>query len=82
MVRKSASSPKVKVVEKTVYIKTVDGSVLRGKINIGSSDRLSDVFVKGKTPFVVLYGAGTPEGPPKVLVINKNHIVWVEPDEA
>lgn len=72
-----------KVTEKAVYVKTVDGSLVRGKINIGTNDRLSDVFVKGKFPFVVLFDVGESGGGiKKVLIINKNHIVWVEPDEA
>jgi hypothetical protein len=72
---------RAKVTEAAVYIKTVDGSLVRGKVNIGTNDRLSDVFVKGKFPFVVLFDVGEPEGIKKVLIINKNHIVWVEPDE-
>ncbi len=79
MPRKSEKTKKT--IERTVYVKTVDGSLLRGKINIGSSDRLSDVFVEGKNPFVVLYDVGERDLPKKVLVVNKNHIVWVEPDE-
>ncbi len=76
------SEKQAKVAEKAVYIKTVEGSLVRGKINIGSNDRLSDVFVKGKYPFVVLFDVGEPDGIRKVLIINKNHIVWVEPDEG
>lgn len=70
-----------KTVDRTVYVKTVDGSLLRGTVNIGSNDRLSDVFVKGRSPFVVLFDVGERDLPKKVLVVNKNHIVWVEPDE-
>jgi len=72
-----------KVVEKAVYVKTVDGSLIQGKINIGSNKRISDVFVKGGAPFVVVYDVVSHSTVPrKVLVINKNHIVWVEPDES
>jgi hypothetical protein len=71
-----------KITEKAVYIKTVDGSLIRGKINLGLEKRISDVFVKSETPFIVVYDVGDPSLPKKVLVVNKNHIVWVEPDET
>lgn len=71
-----------KVVEKSVYVKMLEGSLIHGKINIGMNDRLSDVFTKGDSPFVVIYDIGEGEGPKKVLIVNKSHIVWVEPDEG
>jgi hypothetical protein len=72
----------LKVVEKFIYVKTVDGSMIRGKINIGSNKRISDMFMIGEAPFIVLYDVVQQQDmPKKVLVINKRHIIWVEPDE-
>ena len=64
-----------------VALKMVEGSVLQGKINIGKRDRVSDIFTKSEEPFVVLFDASYSGGSGKTLVINKNHIVWIEPED-
>ena len=63
-----------------VTIKTVDGSMLQGKVNLGAERRVSDIFTKSNNPFVVLFDAAYTGGAGKVLVINKSHIVWIEPE--
>jgi hypothetical protein len=65
-----------------VTIRTSDGSVVQGKINLGQRRRISDVFTKSEEPFVVLYEATYSGGSGKVLVINKDHILWIEPEEG
>lgn len=75
-----------KVETKTQYvrIKTTDGSTFRGTLNLNSEtknmDRLSDFFTKGKNPFITLYEV-TAQGRSDVFIINKDHIVWVTPEE-
>jgi len=64
-----------------VTIKTTDGSTLTGQVNIGIKDRVSDLFTKADTHFIVLTDAETHQGSGKVLVVNKNQIVWVEPHD-
>jgi hypothetical protein len=64
-----------------VSIKTTDGSTLAGKVNIGIKERVSDLFTKTDDPFIVLTGAEHDYASEKVLFINKNHIVWVEPQD-
>ena len=62
-----------------VTIKTLDGSIV-GKVNLGYENRMSDLFTKTDNPFIVVFDAthlGSPKK--KVLVINKQHIVWAEP---
>jgi small nuclear ribonucleoprotein (snRNP)-like protein len=78
-----AETPKFsyKRVFKNVTIRTTDGSTLSGKVNIGIKDRLSDLFTKGESPFVVLFDAGYKDSHGKVFIVNKNNIVWVEPEE-
>ncbi len=70
-----------RVVERRVSIKTVDGAIIQGKINIGPNKRISDVFLTGEAPFIVVYNVGRQHVQDKVLIINKQHIVWVEPEE-
>lgn len=71
-----------KVTERHVSVKTVDGSLIQGKINIGTMKRISDMFLENDSPFVIIYDACSTSGENKVFIINKTHIVWVEPDEA
>jgi len=70
-----------KVKPKRVSIRTADGSTLVGMVNIGDKERVSDLFTKMDTPFVVLYDAASCVGANKVFFINKSHIVWVEPED-
>ncbi|MFZ5572162.1 MAG: hypothetical protein ACOZF0_17315 [Thermodesulfobacteriota bacterium] len=66
-----------------VIIEATNGVRYRGKLNLKAEiepiDRLSDLFVKGKNPFVTLYGV-TAQGSNKVVILNKSHIVAVMPD--
>jgi len=78
---KKGTGKKMNAVESLVTVRTVDGSVLRGKINLGDGNRVSDIFTQSETPFIVLYDVVTQSAESKVLVVNKNHIVWVEPEE-
>ena len=66
---------------KKITIRTSDGATIQGKVNLTSMERVSEIFTKGKSPFIVMVDAVLREGQGKVLVINKEHIVWVEPEE-
>ena len=66
---------------KKITIRTTDGSTLLGKVNIGIKERVSDLFTKTENPFIVLLDAEHKEGSGKVLIVNKNHVVWAEPGE-
>jgi len=66
---------------RNVTIKTIDGSTLTGKLNLGIKDRVSDLFTKTDDPFVILIDAEQKEVAGKVLFVNKNNIVWVEPED-
>jgi hypothetical protein len=70
-----------KVNTKNITIRTADGSTLSGKVNIEEKERVSDVFTKTDTPFVVLFDAASASGCGRVFFINKTHIVWVEPED-
>ena len=65
-----------------VSFKTLDGSLIEGKVNLGYENRMSDLLTKTDNPFIVVFDAmyvGSPKK--KVLVLNKQHIVWAEPQE-
>ncbi|OEU45820.1 MAG: hypothetical protein BBJ60_08740 [Desulfobacterales bacterium S7086C20] len=65
-----------------VTIRTVDGSVLQGKVNLGKEERVSDVFTKSERQFIVLFNATYTGVSKKVLIINKAHIVWIEDETS
>ena len=66
---------------RNITIRTIDGSTLSGKVNIGIKDRVSDLFTKTENPFIVLLDAEHKDGSGKVFIVNKNNIVWAEPLE-
>jgi AAA+ ATPase superfamily predicted ATPase len=64
-----------------VAIKLIDGTILNGKVNLSSKQRVSDLFTKSSNPFIVVVGALSKDTEDKIMFINKNHIIWVEPDD-
>ncbi len=67
---------------KKITLRTSDGSTMTGKVNIGIKERVSDLFTKTESRFIVLLNAEASSGSGKVLFINKDHIVWVEPENT
>lgn len=65
---------------RNIIIKTTDGETISGKVNIGVKDRVSDLFTKTGSQFIVLFDAELRNSSGKVLFINKDNIVWVEPE--
>ena len=70
-----------KTAYKNITIRTTDGNTLMGKVNIGIKERVSDLFTKTEKPYIVLLDAEHKDGSGKVLIVNKDHIVWAEPEE-
>jgi len=66
---------------RAVTIQTSDGSTLMGQVNLGIKDRVSELFTRSDSPFVVLTDVETCKGCGKTLIVNKSHIVWVEPHD-
>jgi len=64
-----------------IVIKTTDGSTIFGRVNLGIKERVSDLFTKTENPFLVLVDVEHREGSGKVLFVNKNNIVWAEPED-
>jgi hypothetical protein len=74
---------------KEVIIKTSDGTIISGQINLDSeeiaADRVSDLLVKGKNKFLLVYNAEdmkVMEEQVSVVLLNKQHILWVIPNDA
>lgn len=61
---------------KRVTIKMSDGSVFGGKVNIRSFQRLSDYLRATDDRFIVILAEE--EKPQKVMMVNKNYILWAE----
>ena len=64
-----------------VTIKTVDGSTVQGKVNISPNQRISDLLTLQKGHFLVVVDASFMDFQGKTLFINKDHIVWIEPED-
>lgn len=66
---------------KSITVRTIDGETFNGKINIGPDKRVSDIFTQGDRPFIVMVDVTSMDTQGKTRFINKDHIVWVEPDD-
>jgi hypothetical protein len=64
-----------------INVKTTDGSLFNGKVNITANERVSDLFRSGGDPFLVMVDVNMPDGATRTLFVNKRHVVWVEPEE-
>ena len=68
-----------------VSIKMVDGSLVRGKVNIFQGEevvqRVSDIFTKVSDPFIVVFDVTAEGKSGRVLIINKRNISWVSPED-
>jgi hypothetical protein len=66
---------------RSITIRTTDGSTLNGQVNISPDGRVSDLFTRADKTFIVMVGVTSADTQGKTRFINKDHIVWVEPDE-
>lgn len=66
---------------KTITVRTIDGSTFNGKVNISPDQRVSDLFTKSGRSFIVMVDVTSIDTSGKTRFINKNHIVWVEPED-
>jgi len=72
---------------KKVTIRMVDGSLVRGKINLHKHkdesliQRASEMFTRHQDPFVVVFEATLEGHSNRVVIVNKRNILWVSPDD-
>ena len=74
-----------KLIPRTVSIKLVDGSLVKGKINLHHGEamvqRVSDIFTRVTDPFLVVFDATVEGKAGKVLIVNKHNVVWASPED-
>jgi len=69
-----------------VLVKLIDGSLVRGKVNLYrdeeiSLQRVSEIFTRVQDPFVVVFDATMEGKVGQICFINKSNIIWVSPEE-
>ena len=67
---------------KTVTVKLKDGTMINGKLNIGEYARVFDYFRSSPDQYFILSDAEHDGQSGKVVIINKNEIVWAEPEDT
>jgi hypothetical protein len=76
--------------DRLIRLKLIDGTIVSGQVNINREpgyDRLSDMVVSYREPFLVLFSVTVTHKEyetsikHKTLFINKDHILWASPDE-
>lgn len=65
-----------------ITVKTSDGSTIQGKINVAPGHRVSDIFTKSESSFIVMIDVSYRDGVGKILFVNKRHILWIEPEDS
>ena len=66
---------------RSLTIKTTDGSTIHGKVNLAYNPRVSDLLTECTTPFLIMVEVMSKDSKGKVMFINKEQIVWAEPEE-
>ncbi len=65
---------------KNITVKMSDGSEVKGKINIMSFARLSDLMKHSTDKFVTVLSEEA-DGAQRVVIINKDFIVWAQTED-
>lgn len=65
---------------KNIVVKMSDGSMVKGKINIMSFARLSDLMKHSTDKFVTVLSEEV-DGAQRVVIINKDYIVWAQTED-
>ena len=64
-----------------VTVRLADGTTIKGLLNIGKYNRLSDFLnARDSDPFLIVYEASMPGTDGKVVIINRGHIAWAAPE--
>ena len=64
-----------------VSVHMADGTTIKGLLNIGKYNRLSDFLnSKDAEPFLIVYDASMDGTAGKVVIINRSHIAWAAPE--
>jgi hypothetical protein len=63
---------------KNIKIKISDGTIIAGKINVMSHEKLSLYLKTTNDRFVTILSEGTEDKERKVTIINREHIIWAD----
>ena len=66
---------------KQAIVKLIDGTSIKGSVNLKYSTRLADLLNTYDDQFIVMFDCSMREELGKVLLVNKKHIIWVAPVE-
>lgn len=66
---------------RSITVRTTDGSTINGKVNISPDQRVSELFTRRDVSFIVMVDVVLKDAAGKTRFINKDHIVWVEPED-
>jgi hypothetical protein len=66
---------------RSITVRTTDGSTINGKVNISPDQRVSELFTQRDVAFIVMVDVVDKDAVGKTRFINKDHIVWVEPED-
>ena len=77
----ASSKTALEVIYQAITIRTIDGSTIHGRVNALPDKRVSDLLKRRKEPFVVVVDASYKDSKSKTLFVNKDHIVWIEPED-
>lgn len=61
---------------KNIVVKTSDGSIVKGKINISNFNRLADYLKQGSDKFITVLSEDAEEASETVTFINREYIIW------
>jgi len=68
-----------------VTIKLIDGSMIKGQVNLYHEEmtmnRVSDLFLRVKEPFIVVFVTTINRKKDRAIIVNKQNILWVLPEE-
>lgn len=71
---------------RNVILKLVDGSMVKGKINLHHDEaviqRVSDIFTHIADPFIVVFDATVEGKAGKVVIVNKHNVIWASPEDG
>jgi small nuclear ribonucleoprotein (snRNP)-like protein len=68
--------------KKRVTVRLADGSTVKGNINIKKHTRLTDLLNSSdEASFIVMTDAAISGHPGKTVIVCKDQIVWVSPDD-
>jgi len=74
-----------KVEARELTVKLVDGSVVKGKINLHHDEhliqRVSEIFTQIEEPFLVVFDATCEGKGGQVMILNKRNILWASPED-